>query len=262
MPLKDSYVKKLVYASLFAALTAAAAWVTIPLPYVPLTLQTFFVILAGALLGAYFGVLSMIVYLLLGFVGLPVFSGGRSGSRRAGRLHGWISGRLYRVCDRRRVFSGAKKEPGLSMVLHVHGGRHAGIIRLRGRLACGHHALGHRAGPDRRRTAFPAGGRHKDHRSRFHREKSEQGGLRLIELRHVSYSYGRRPAIRDISLSIGTGEMVSIIGPNASGKSTLARLINGLILPDEGDCIVDGMSTKEDVYTARKSGRNGIPGSR
>ena len=47
--------------------------------------------------------------------------------------------------------------------------------------------------------------------------------------------------------------MVSVIGPNASGKSTLARLINGLILPDEGDCIVDGMSTKEDVYTARRA---------
>ena len=93
MPLKDSYVKKLVYASLFAALTAVAAWVTIPLPYVPLTLQTFFVILAGALLGAYFGALSMIVYLLLGFVGLPVFSGGRSGlGVLAGSTGGYLVG--------------------------------------------------------------------------------------------------------------------------------------------------------------------------
>ena len=93
MPLNDSYVRKLVYASLFAALTAAAAWVTIPLPYVPLTLQTFFVILAGALLGAYFGALSMIVYLLLGFVGLPVFSGGRSGlGVLAGSTGGYLVG--------------------------------------------------------------------------------------------------------------------------------------------------------------------------
>lgn len=93
MPIKDSYVRKLVYASLFAALTAIAAWVTIPLPPVPITLQTFFVILAGGMLGAYFGALSMIVYLLLGFIGLPVFSNGRSGlGVLAGPTGGYLVG--------------------------------------------------------------------------------------------------------------------------------------------------------------------------
>jgi biotin transport system substrate-specific component len=72
-------VKRLVYAALFAALTAVSAWVTIPLPFVPITLQTFFVMLSGVVLGPYFGALSMIVYLLLGLVGLPVFAGGQSG---------------------------------------------------------------------------------------------------------------------------------------------------------------------------------------
>lgn len=75
----DSNVKKLVFASLFAALTCVAAWVAIPLLYVPITLQTLFVILAGAVLGPYFGTLSMIVYVLLGLIGLPVFSQGQSG---------------------------------------------------------------------------------------------------------------------------------------------------------------------------------------
>jgi biotin transport system substrate-specific component len=51
----------MVYASMFAALTAAGAWAAIPLPFVPITLQTFFVVLAGAVLGAYYGALSMIV---------------------------------------------------------------------------------------------------------------------------------------------------------------------------------------------------------
>ncbi|MCD1294229.1 BioY family transporter [Methanocella sp. CWC-04] len=74
-----SYVNKMVYASLFAALTAVGAWITIPLGIIPLTLQTFFVILAGGVLGSYFGGLSMIVYILLGLVGLPVFSRGQSG---------------------------------------------------------------------------------------------------------------------------------------------------------------------------------------
>ena len=75
----------------------------------------------------------------------------------------------------------------------------------------------------------------------------------MIELRHVSYSYGGKPAVRDISLTIKNGDMVAIIGPNASGKSTIAHLASGLIVPDEGDCYVDGINTKEDLYAARKS---------
>ena len=86
-------VKKLVYAALFAALTAVSAWVALPLPYIPVTLQTFFVILSGGALGAYFGGLSMVVYLLLGFMGLPVFSRGQSGlGVLAGPTGGYLAG--------------------------------------------------------------------------------------------------------------------------------------------------------------------------
>lgn len=76
---ESAHVKKIVYASLFAALTGAGAWISIPLLIVPITLQTLFVILAGGMLGAYYGALSMVVYILLGLVGLPVFSRGQSG---------------------------------------------------------------------------------------------------------------------------------------------------------------------------------------
>lgn len=87
------HVKKLVYAALFAALTAVSAWIAIPLPYVPITLQTFFVILSGGALGAYFGALSMVVYLLLGLMGLPVFSRGQSGlGVLAGPTGGYLMG--------------------------------------------------------------------------------------------------------------------------------------------------------------------------
>ncbi len=72
-------IRKMVFASLFAALTAVGAYISIPIGPVPLTLQVLFVILAGALLGSRWGFLSMIVYVLLGIVGLPVFSGGGSG---------------------------------------------------------------------------------------------------------------------------------------------------------------------------------------
>ncbi len=59
-------------------LTALSAQVVLPLPLVPITGQTFAVLLTGALLGPRLGALSMILYLLEGLAGLPVFAGGRS----------------------------------------------------------------------------------------------------------------------------------------------------------------------------------------
>src|SRR3712207_1750584 len=74
-------LKGMIFAALFAALTAACAWFKVPLPFtpVPITLQTLAVLLSGAMLGAYYGALSMIIYLILGAIGLPVFAGGGSG---------------------------------------------------------------------------------------------------------------------------------------------------------------------------------------
>lgn len=65
----------------FVVMTALGAHVRIPLPFtpVPITLQTFFVHLAGATLGPALGPLSQAVYLLVGVAGLPVFAGGASG---------------------------------------------------------------------------------------------------------------------------------------------------------------------------------------
>lgn len=74
-------LKKMVFAALFASLMAVGAYVKIPLPLtpVPVTMQVFFVLLTGCILGSRWGTISMIVYLLLGIVGFPVFSGGSSG---------------------------------------------------------------------------------------------------------------------------------------------------------------------------------------
>jgi biotin transport system substrate-specific component len=71
--------KGMVYASMFGAMTAVGALISIPLQPVPVTLQTFFLYLAGALLGGRLGALSQITYVLLGVLGLPVFSGGKAG---------------------------------------------------------------------------------------------------------------------------------------------------------------------------------------
>ena len=60
----------------FAALTAAGAWIKLPLPPVPITMQNLFVVMSGMILGAKAGAVSQIVYLIVGIMGLPVFSGG------------------------------------------------------------------------------------------------------------------------------------------------------------------------------------------
>lgn len=58
------------------ALTAAGAFIRIPMVPVPITMQTFFVVLSGILLGPKAGPMSQIIYILVGLLGLPVFSGG------------------------------------------------------------------------------------------------------------------------------------------------------------------------------------------
>ncbi|MFW5885704.1 MAG: biotin transporter BioY [Halanaerobium sp.] len=70
---------KMIKAALMAALTAVGAYIIIPVGPVPITLQTFFVLLSGRLLGKKYGVLAQTTYLLLGAFGLPIFSGGQGG---------------------------------------------------------------------------------------------------------------------------------------------------------------------------------------
>ena len=62
--------------ALFSALTVAGAYIKIPLPPVPLTLQTMMVYLSGLVLGGRGGALSQSIYILLGLLGLPVFASG------------------------------------------------------------------------------------------------------------------------------------------------------------------------------------------
>jgi len=94
---KNISLRGMVYASMFGALTAIGAYIIIPLPPVPITLQTLFLNLSGALLGGYLGALSQVVYILLGVIGLPVFAGGKAGlgvllGPTGGYLFGFILG--------------------------------------------------------------------------------------------------------------------------------------------------------------------------
>jgi Uncharacterized conserved protein len=87
-------IYKMVFAALFAALIAVGAYIKIPILIspIPITLQVFFVLLAAVTLGRNWGTVSIIVYLLVGFIGLPVFAGGNSG---VGVLLGPSGGYLY-----------------------------------------------------------------------------------------------------------------------------------------------------------------------
>ncbi len=69
----------LVYTALFAVLTGVGALIIIPAPFVPVTLQSLFCLLSGALLGKKMGPTSQGMYILLGLAGMPVFSRGGSG---------------------------------------------------------------------------------------------------------------------------------------------------------------------------------------
>jgi biotin transport system substrate-specific component len=94
----SNQLRMMVYASLFAALTAVGAFLAIPIGPVPIVLQNMFVYLAGLMLGGRWGLASVGVYLLAGACGLPVFAGGLGGiGRLIGPTGGYLIGYLPAV---------------------------------------------------------------------------------------------------------------------------------------------------------------------
>lgn len=91
VPMMD--LRKLVTASLLASLTAVGAYIHVPIGPVPIVLQNLFVLLAGLLLGARWGLTSIAVYVLVGACGVPVFAGGKGGlAALAGPTGGYLLG--------------------------------------------------------------------------------------------------------------------------------------------------------------------------
>ena len=95
MARKLSITKNLTYTALMAVLIVLCSWITVPAP-VPFTLQTFGVFCAVGLLGGELGAAAVLLYLLMGVVGLPVFSGFSSGvGHLLGPTGGYIIGFLF-----------------------------------------------------------------------------------------------------------------------------------------------------------------------
>ncbi|SCX48805.1 biotin transport system ATP-binding protein [Klenkia marina] len=72
-----------------------------------------------------------------------------------------------------------------------------------------------------------------------------------IELRGVGHVYGERTVLRDVDLQL-TEHRVGVVGANGSGKSTFARLLNGLVVPTSGRVLVDGLDTATHAREVRR----------
>lgn len=62
----------------------------------------------------------------------------------------------------------------------------------------------------------------------------------LLEARHLAKAYGKRPIVKDVSMSIKQGEVVGLLGPNGAGKTTCFYMIIGLVPQDAGNILIDG----------------------
>ncbi len=67
----------------------------------------------------------------------------------------------------------------------------------------------------------------------------------MLEIHGLTLSYGERVALRDVSLSLARGELLGVVGPNASGKSSLIRAITGVVRPQRGEIWLDGSPVRE-----------------
>lgn len=68
-----------------------------------------------------------------------------------------------------------------------------------------------------------------------------------IELRNVTYTYpgNEKPTLKNVSVRFQPSEKVAIVGENGAGKTTLIKLVTGLLLPDEGEILINGIPQKE-----------------
>ncbi|MDB5343915.1 MAG: hypothetical protein JWP89_2292 [Schlesneria sp.] len=75
---------------------------------------------------------------------------------------------------------------------------------------------------------------------------ADAGCASLLEVRHLSRSFGSHQAVVDVSFKLERGEVLGLLGPNGAGKSTSMMMISGLLRPDRGEVVINGQ-----VYNGR-----------
>ncbi len=89
------------------------------------------------------------------------------------------------------------------------------------------------------------------------------GGEQGLKIRNLRKSYRKRPVIRDVSLDVTRGEVVALLGPNGSGKTTCFYAIAGLTMPDAGQVLIDGREvTTYPMYRRAQLGIGYLPQER
>ena len=76
--------------------------------------------------------------------------------------------------------------------------------------------------------------------------------MSVIEVNHISKSYGRVKALDDVSFTVGKGEVFGLIGPDGAGKTSLFRILCTLLLPDEGTAVVEGFDVARQAKDIRR----------
>ena len=73
----------------------------------------------------------------------------------------------------------------------------------------------------------------------------------MIEVSHLSKSYGSRPAVQDLSFTVPDGQIYGLLGPNGAGKSTIMNILTGYLASTEGEVKVAGFRLPEQAQQAK-----------
>ena len=78
----------------------------------------------------------------------------------------------------------------------------------------------------------------------------------LVEFRNVSHAYGSKPVLNGVSASVMAGESLALVGRSGSGKSTLLKMVNRLLVPQQGEVLVEGRDTRQwdEIQLRRRTG--------
>ncbi len=223
--------RRIAYTAAFIGLVALGGWISVPFVPSPFTLQTFFVLLAGAVMKRD-AVIPVALYVALGALGLPVFHNGVAGvgvllGPTGGYLIGFIPAALI-VGFAYESVSPARQDRRARCCL-------APYPPVRCCMADRLHGNGPGCRVHSRDGNLPPRGSGKD-RGRV----PDRAAPAMISFENVRY---RRLFIDSLTIAPG---VTSIIGPNGSGKSTFLKICAGIAEPDCGTVLVDGRSPARD----------------